>query len=95
MVSFWSIVLLESMIKRETFEDSFCVSEATSLKNEKLEVFEHGFLISSSLKNETTYEDSFFVSVATSLKNETEVLSIVLVSMSSSLKNEIVFPLSI
>jgi hypothetical protein len=39
-------------------EDSFCVSEETSLKNE-IEVFEHGFLISSSLKNETTYEDSF------------------------------------
>jgi hypothetical protein len=52
-------------------EDSFsCASEATSLKNET-EVFEHGFFISSSLKNETTYEDSFFVSVATSLKNET------------------------
>jgi hypothetical protein len=94
MVSFQSIVLLESMIKKRDFEDSFCVSEATSLKNET-EVFEHGFLISSSLKNETTYEDSFFVSVATSLKNETEVTSIVLVSMSSSLKNEIVFPLSI
>jgi hypothetical protein len=98
MVSFWSIVLLESMIKK-TSEDSFCVSEATSLKNET-KVFEHGFLISSSLKNETTYEDrnhfeDFFVSVATSLKNETEVMSIVLVSMSSSLKNEIVFPLSI
>jgi hypothetical protein len=68
---------------------------ATSLKNE-IEVFEHGFLISSSLKNETTYEDSFFfISVETSLKNETEVTSIVLVSVSSSLKNEIVFPLSI
>jgi hypothetical protein len=61
---------------------------ATSLKNET-EVFEHsfmissslknetrlehGFLISSSLKNETTSEDSFCVSEATSLKNETEV----------------------
>jgi hypothetical protein len=55
----------------------------------------NGFLISSSLKNETTCEDSFFVSVETSLKNEIEVTSIVLVSMSSSLKNEIVFPLSI
>jgi hypothetical protein len=76
------------------FEDSFCVSKATSLKNET-GVFEHSFLISSSLKNETTYEDSFFVSVATLLKKETEVTSIVLVSMSSSLKNEIVFPLSI
>jgi hypothetical protein len=95
MVSFQSIVLLESMIKKRGFEDSFCISEATSLKNET-EVFEHGFFfISSSLKNETTYEDSFFISVATSLKNETEVTSIVLVSMSSSLKNEIVFPLSI
>jgi hypothetical protein len=59
------------------------------------QTFEHSFLISSSLKNETTYEDSFFVSVATSLKNETEVTSIVLFSVSSSLKNEIVFPLSI
>jgi hypothetical protein len=59
------------MIKKRV-EDSFCISEATSLKNET-EVFEHDFLISSSLKNETTYEDSFFVSVATSLKNETEV----------------------
>jgi hypothetical protein len=46
------------MIKKRGFEDSFCISEATSLKNET-EVFEHGFLISSSLKNETTYEDSF------------------------------------
>jgi hypothetical protein len=94
MVSFQSIVLLESMIKKRDYEDNFCVSEATSLKNET-KVFEHGFLISSSLKNETTYEDSFFVSVATSLKNETEVTSIVLVSVSSSLKNEIVFPLSV
>jgi hypothetical protein len=75
-------------------EDSFCVSEETSLKNET-EVFQHSFLISRSLKNETTYEDNFFVSVATSLKNETEVMSIVLVFVSSSLKNEIVFPLSI
>jgi hypothetical protein len=85
---------LESMIKKKPLEDSFCVSEATSLKNET-KVFEHGFLISSSLKNETTYEDRFCVSEVTSLKNETEVTSIVLVSMSSSLKNEIVFPLSI
>ena len=61
-------------------EDSFCVSEATSLKNET-KVFEHGFLISSLLKNETTYEDSFFVSVATSLKNETKVLRIVFASL--------------
>jgi hypothetical protein len=82
------------MIKKRDSEDSFCVFEATSLKNE-IEVFEHGFLISSSLKNETTYKDSFFISVETLLKNETEVTSIVLVSMSSSLKNEIVFPLSI
>jgi hypothetical protein len=74
------------MIKKRETEDNFCVSEATSLKNET-EVYEHdflisisltnetrlehGFLISSSLKNETMYEDSFFVSVATSLKNET------------------------
>jgi hypothetical protein len=42
------------MIKKEKiFEDSFCISEATSLKNET-EVFEHSFIISSSLKNETT-----------------------------------------
>jgi hypothetical protein len=34
MVSFQSIVLLESMIKKRGFEDSFCVSVATSLKNE-------------------------------------------------------------
>jgi hypothetical protein len=61
------------------------------LKNET-EVYEHSFLISSSLKNETTYEDSFFVSMETSIKNEIEVMSIVLVSMSSLLKNEIVFP---
>jgi hypothetical protein len=60
----------------------------TSLKNET-EVFEHGFLLSSSLKNETTYEDSFCVSAATSLKNETEVLRIVFsVSVATSLKNE-------
>ena len=72
MVSFQSIVLLESMIKKRDSEDSFCISEATSLKNE-IEVFEHGFLISSSLKNETTSEDSFCISEATSLKNETEV----------------------
>jgi hypothetical protein len=75
-------------------EDSFCVFEATSLKNET-EVFEHNFLISSSLKNETYYEDSFLVSLETSLKNETKVTSIVLVSVPISLKNEIVFPLSI
>jgi hypothetical protein len=75
-------------------EDSFCVSEATSLKNET-KVFEHVFLISSSLKNETSFEDSFCISVATSLKNETEVASIVLVFVSSSLKNEIAFPLSV
>jgi hypothetical protein len=30
------------MIEKRGFEDSFCVSEATSLKNET-EVFEHGF----------------------------------------------------
>jgi hypothetical protein len=60
-----------------------------------MEVYEHSFLISSLLKNETIFKDSFCVSVATSLKNETEVTSIVLVSVSSSLKNEIDFPLSI
>jgi hypothetical protein len=38
---------------QEDIEDSFCISEATSLKNET-EVFEHSFIISSSLKNETT-----------------------------------------
>ena len=85
---------MESMIKKRGFEDSFCVSVETSLKNET-EVYEHDFLISSSLKNETTYEYSFCVSEATLLKNETEVTSIVLVSVSSSLKNEIVFPLSV
>jgi hypothetical protein len=67
MLFFWSIVLLESMIKKRV-EDSFCVSEATSLKNET-EVFEHDFLISSSLKNETSFEHSFLLS--RSLKNET------------------------
>jgi hypothetical protein len=41
------------MIKNRGFEDSFCLSAETSLKNET-EVLEHGFLISSSLKNETT-----------------------------------------
>jgi hypothetical protein len=41
--------LILSSLKNETrSEDSFCVSEATSLKNE-IEVFEHDFLISSSL----------------------------------------------
>jgi hypothetical protein len=50
------------MIKKRGSEDSFCVSKATSLKNEK-KVFEHGFLISSSLKNETPYEDSFVSSL--------------------------------
>jgi hypothetical protein len=34
--------------------------------------FEHGFLISSSLKNETSCEDSF-LSLQASLKNETEL----------------------
>jgi hypothetical protein len=43
---------------QEDFEDSFCTSKATSLKN-KTKVFEHGFLISSSLKNKATFEDSF------------------------------------
>jgi hypothetical protein len=47
------------MIKKRGFEDSFCVSAATSLKNET-EVF-------------FNLEDSFCVSEATSLKNETEV----------------------
>jgi hypothetical protein len=49
-------------------EDSFCVSEATSLKNET-EVLEQDFLISSSLKNETRLEHGFLIS--SSLKNET------------------------
>jgi hypothetical protein len=44
-------------------------------------IFEHGLLISSSLKNETNYEDSFCVSVATSLKNEIEVVRIVFASL--------------
>jgi hypothetical protein len=48
-VSFQSIVLLESMIKKRDSEDSFCVSVETSLKNET-EVYEHDFLISSLLK---------------------------------------------
>ena len=73
------------MIKKRV-EDSFCVSEATSLKNET-KVFEHGFLISISLKNETTYEDSLCIFVATSLKNETEVFEHSFL-ISSSLKNE-------
>jgi hypothetical protein len=82
------------MIKKRDSKDSFSISEATSLKNET-KVFEHVFLISRSLKNETTYEDSYFISVETSLKNEIEVVSIVLIFVSSSLKNEIVSPLSI
>jgi hypothetical protein len=82
------------MIKKRDSEDSFFISKATSLKNET-EVFEHSFIISSSLKNETTYENRFFISVETLLKNQIEVTSIVLVSMSSSLKNEIFFPLSV
>jgi hypothetical protein len=45
------------MIKK-TSRIVFCLSEATSLKNET-EVFEHGFLISSLLKNETTSKDNF------------------------------------
>jgi hypothetical protein len=62
------------MIKKRGFEDSFCVSEATSLKNET----EDSFCSLGSLKNETeVFEDSFCVSAATSLKNETEVLRIV------------------
>jgi hypothetical protein len=42
------------MIKKRGFEDSFCVSVATSLKNET-EVFEDSFCVSAatSLKNET------------------------------------------
>jgi hypothetical protein len=67
MVSFQSIVLLESMIKKRV-EDSFCVSEETSLKNE-IEVFEHDFMISNSFKNETNIEHCFLIS--SSLKNET------------------------
>jgi hypothetical protein len=55
-------------MKQRSFEDSFCVSEATSLKNET-EVLEHDFLISSSLKNETRLEHGFLIS--SSLKNET------------------------
>jgi hypothetical protein len=52
--------------------------------------FEHGFLISSSLKNETSFDMRivFCVFVETSLKNETEVTRIVPVFVSSSLKNE-------
>jgi hypothetical protein len=56
------------------------------LKNET-KVFEHGFLISSSLKNETSYEDSFCIYEATSLKNETEVFEHDFL-ISSSFKNE-------
>jgi hypothetical protein len=42
------------MIKKNVSEDSFCVSAATSLKNET-EVFEDSFCVSeaTSLKNET------------------------------------------
>jgi hypothetical protein len=79
------------MIKKRDYEDSFCVSEATSLKNET-EVLEHGFLISSSLKNETSCEDSFHISVATSLKNEIELMRIVLRLVATSLKNETTSP---
>jgi hypothetical protein len=79
------------MKQRFFYEDSFCISEETSLKNET-EVFEHSlkmkpledsFCVSAatSLKNETeVFEDSFCVSAATSLKNETEV-TIVFVSL--------------
>jgi hypothetical protein len=74
------------MIKKRDSEDSFCISEATLLKNET-KVSEHSFLISISLKNETTFEDSFCVSEATSLKNETEVFEHDFL-ISSSLKNE-------
>jgi hypothetical protein len=48
--------------------------------------YEHGFLISRSLKNETSFEHGFLISSL--LKNETYLTSIVLVSVSSSLKNE-------
>jgi hypothetical protein len=61
------------MIKK-TSKDIFCVSEETSLNNE-IEVFEHDFLISSSLKNETRLEHSFLIS--SSLKNETTYEDIV------------------
>jgi hypothetical protein len=46
------------MIKK-TLRIVFCISEATSLKNE-IEVYEHDFLISRSLKNETRLEHGFF-----------------------------------
>jgi hypothetical protein len=41
-----------------TLEDSFCISKESSLKNE-IEVYEHDFLISSSLKNETKLAHGF------------------------------------
>jgi hypothetical protein len=43
------------MIKKRGFEDSFCVSEATSLKNEK------GFERSFNLLKNRGFEDSFFL----------------------------------
>jgi hypothetical protein len=50
----------------------------------KKRIFEHGFLISSSLKNETSFEHGFLIS--SSLKNETNFGHDFLIS--SSLKNE-------
>jgi hypothetical protein len=55
MVSFRSIVLLESMIKKRDYEDSFFVSVTTSLKNE-IEVMSIVLVsMSSSLKNEIVF----------------------------------------
>jgi hypothetical protein len=51
-------------------EDSFCISEATLLKNET-DVFEDSFCVSvaTSLKNETEVMSIILVSVSSSLKN--------------------------
>jgi hypothetical protein len=85
MVSFQSIVLLESMIKK-TPRIVFCVSATTSLKN-KIEVSRIVFCISeaTSFKNEIeVYEHDFLIS--SSLENETRLEHSFLIS--SSLKNE-------
>ena len=77
------------MIKNRGFEDSFCVSVATSLKNET-EVSRIVFCVfeATSLKNETeVFEHSFLIS--SSLKHETTSEDSFFVSVATSLKNEI------
>jgi hypothetical protein len=64
-------------------DDNFCISEATSLKNET-EVFQHYFLISISFKNETSIDHDFLIS--SSFKNETSLEHCFMIS--NSLKNE-------